>query len=74
MNRTATCLLLLAAACGRKEAEPRPAAPATPAAVRLLAAERIRFTPRVEATGVLKAREASLLAFPIAGTLRSIPV
>jgi RND family efflux transporter MFP subunit len=74
MNRTATCLLLLAAACGRKEAEPRPAAAATPSAVRLVAAERIRFTPRVEATGVLKAREASHLAFPIAGTLRSIPV
>jgi RND family efflux transporter MFP subunit len=73
MNRTATCLLLLAAACGRKEAEPRPA-PSAPAAVRLVAPGKARFTPRVEATGVLKAREASLLAFPIAGTLRTVPV
>jgi RND family efflux transporter MFP subunit len=73
MNRIAICLLLLAAACGRKEAEPKPAA-APPAAVRLVAPERTRFTPRVEATGVLKAREASHLAFPIAGTLRTVPV
>jgi RND family efflux transporter MFP subunit len=73
MNRTATCLLLLAAACGRKEAAPRQAA-AAPAAVRLVVPEAVRFTPRVEATGVLKAREASLLAFPIAGTLRTVPV
>jgi RND family efflux transporter MFP subunit len=81
MNRplAAATLAALLLACGRKEP---PAAPATaPLAataaappVRLLVPEKVRFTPRVEATGVLKAREASQLAFPIAGTLRSVPV
>ncbi len=77
MNRltNAAALALLALACGRREAPapPRPADPA-PAAVRFLVPEKVRFTARVEATGVLKAREASQLAFPIAGTLRSVPV
>jgi RND family efflux transporter MFP subunit len=36
--------------------------------------EKVRFAPRVEATGLLRAREASNLAFSIAGTLQSIPV
>src|SRR5512136_1020207 len=73
---------LLVVACGRKDPQAPPAAApagetsAAPAGVpvRLLAPEKVRFTPRVEATGVLKARESSQLAFPIAGTLRSVPV
>ena len=73
---------LLVAACGRKDPQAPPAgAPASAAAtapsavtVRLLVPEKVRFTPRVEASGVLKAREASQLAFPLAGTLRSVPV
>ena len=71
----AVAIAFLAAACGRKEA-PAPARPAgaAPMAVRFLVPEKVRFAPRVEATGVLKAREASQLAFPIAGTLRSVPV
>jgi len=78
MNRAtafAAVLALLALACGRKES-PAPARPADPAptAVRLLVPEKVRFAPQVGATGVLKAREASQLAFPIAGTLRSVPV
>ena len=77
MNRaTATAALaLLALACGRKgpAAPPRPAETST-TTVRFLVPEKVRFAPRVEATGVLKAREASQLAFPIAGTLRSVPV
>jgi RND family efflux transporter MFP subunit len=77
MNRaTATAALaLLAFACGRKEpaAPTRPAEP-SPTTVRFLVPEKVRFAPRVDATGVLKAREASQLAFPIAGTLRSVLV
>jgi RND family efflux transporter MFP subunit len=81
MNHTlAVALLALSVlACGRKDprAPPTPAATAAAATaptVRLLVPEKVRFTPRIEATGVLKAREASQLAFPIAGTLRSVPV
>jgi len=79
MNRAtasvAVLALLTAMACGRKEG-PAPARPPDPAptAVRLVVPEKVRFAPRVGATGVLKAREASQLAFPIAGTLRSVPV
>jgi RND family efflux transporter MFP subunit len=81
MNHTlAVALLALSVlACGRKDprAAATSAAPATAATaptVRLVVPEKVRFTPRIEATGVLKAREASQLAFPIAGTLRSVPV
>jgi hypothetical protein len=52
---------LLVVACGRKDPQAPPAgasasaAASAPAAetVRLLVPERVRFTPRVEATGVL---------------------
>jgi RND family efflux transporter MFP subunit len=87
MSRLPTLLAatLLLAACGRKDvaappsvAPPSPAAgPAQPAAavgVRLVVPEKVRFTPHVEATGVLRAREASNLAFSISGTLRTVPV
>ena len=76
IRSVALAALALLLACGRKEA-PAPAAPARPApavSVRLIDPEKVRFAPRVEATGVLKARESSQLAFPIAGTLRSVPV
>jgi RND family efflux transporter MFP subunit len=82
MNRTWTVFALAALlSCGRKETPPPPSsetAPARPAgpasAARLALPERIRFAPRVEATGLLRAREASNLAFSIAGTLQSVPV
>jgi RND family efflux transporter MFP subunit len=82
MNRTTTALAaaFLLVSCGRKEApgasdarSPASPAPTSPSTVRLVDPEKVRFSPRVEATGVLRAREASSLAFPIAGTLRSVP-
>ena len=45
---------------------------ATPA--RLSAPERLRFAPRIVATGSLKAHQAAPLAFRVAGTLRKIDV
>jgi RND family efflux transporter MFP subunit len=86
MNRAtlaaALAIVHLLASCGRKEAPPAPApkesAPARPpesaSAARLVVPEKVRFAPQVEATGVLRAREASSLAFAIAGTLQSVPV
>jgi RND family efflux transporter MFP subunit len=77
-RRIVLALALLLAACGRKDPPAAPAAQApvaaSPSAVRLVAPEKVRFAPRVEATGLLRAREASNLAFAIAGTLRSVPV
>ena len=82
MNRTWSVFAVAAIlSCGRKEAPPPPSPEAASprpaahsAAARLALPEKIRFAPRVEATGVLRAREASNLAFSIAGTLQSVPV
>jgi RND family efflux transporter MFP subunit len=80
MNRAVLVagLALLLAACGRKDPaagrQPTGPGPAPASAVRLVAPEKVRLAPRVEATGLLRAREASVLAFPIAGTLRTVPV
>lgn len=79
-----TLLVLLLAACGRGAAAgSAPAADATPAAgpaapgalpARLVAPERLRFAPRITATGTLKARQASPLAMSVPGTLRRVAV
>ena len=86
MNRAtlaaALAIVQLLASCGHKEAPPAPApketAPVRPpesaSAARLVLPGKVRFAPQVEATGVLRAREASNLAFSIAGTLQSVPV
>ncbi len=71
---------LLLAGCRRADgatslgaAAQRPAeAAATPA--RLSAPEKVRFAPRIVATGSLKAQQAAPLAFRVAGTLRRIDV
>ncbi|ABC80958.1 efflux RND transporter periplasmic adaptor subunit [Anaeromyxobacter dehalogenans] len=87
--RPALLLALAAAACGRRGADrpPPPPAPATApapapapaagpaaAAAHLAAPERVRFAPRVTATGTLKARQASVLAVSVAGTLERVAV
>ncbi|WP_059439259.1 efflux RND transporter periplasmic adaptor subunit, partial [Anaeromyxobacter sp. PSR-1] len=53
---------------------PAPAAGPAAAAAHLAAPERIRFAPRVTATGTLKARQASALAVSVAGTLERVAV
>lgn len=70
---------LLASGCRRAEANPGGAPPqrpleraATPA--RLSAPEKVRYAPRIVATGTLKAQQAAPLAFRVAGTLRRIDV
>ncbi|ACG73912.1 efflux transporter, RND family, MFP subunit [Anaeromyxobacter sp. K] len=83
--RPALLLAIAATACGRRGADrpPPPPAPATApapaagpaaAAAHLAAPERIRFVPRVTATGTLKARQASALALSVAGTLERVAV
>lgn len=54
-------------------APPAAAAPA-PDAVRLVAPERVRYAPRLVATGTLKARNASPLAMSVPGTLAKVAV
>ncbi len=51
-----------------------PSAPAAPTAARLVAPERVRYAPRVLATGTLKARQASSLAMSVPGTLERVAV
>lgn len=51
----------------------KPADPA-PSAARLAAPEKVRFAPRVVATGTLKARQSSPLAMSVPGTLQRIAV
>lgn len=83
--RTASVLLLLAAACARgggDRAVPAPtpaagaAAPSTPAPApaRFVAPEPVRFAPRITANGVLRARQAAPLAMAVPGTLARIAV
>ncbi len=84
LHLAALALLLLAAAGHRGASAtppagapaPSPAAKASgpaPAPARLAVPERVRFAPRVTATGTLKARQASPLAFAVAGTLLRVP-
>lgn len=83
--RPALLLALAAAACGRRDAErpppppatataPAPAAGPAAAAAHLAVPERVRFAPRVTATGTLKARQASPLSVSVAGTLERVAV
>lgn len=89
-RRAASTLLLLAAACGRGDADraaPAPAgpptvpastaaaaAPSAPAPARLLAPEAVRFAQRLTANGNLKARQSAPLAMAVPGTLARIAV
>ncbi|WP_242396180.1 efflux RND transporter periplasmic adaptor subunit [Anaeromyxobacter oryzisoli] len=76
--------LLLLVGCGRGAGAPAaasasvpnppPPAGAAPTPARLAVPERVRFSPRVVATGTLKARQASPLAFPVPGTLARVAV
>jgi RND family efflux transporter MFP subunit len=52
----------------------RPGEPPAPDAARLAAPERIRYAPRLVATGTLKARNASPLALSVPGTLARVAV
>lgn len=83
MNRPALALALGAAlaSCGEPGplASPVPAPPPAPErpapdAVHLVAPEPVRRTPRLVATGTLKARESAALALSVPGTLRRIAV
>ncbi|BDG06083.1 efflux RND transporter periplasmic adaptor subunit [Anaeromyxobacter oryzae] len=79
-------LALLLAACQRGGSATPPAASApapgaaaktsgpAPAPARLALPERVRFAPKVTATGTLRARQASPLAFSVAGTLLRVAV
>jgi len=89
-RRTASTLLLLAAACARGDADraapapaARPAVPAStaaaasvpaPAPARLVAPEAVRFALRITANGSLKARQSAPLAMAVPGTLARIAV
>jgi len=81
----AVLAVAVAAGCDRaRPSSPATAAPApagspgraAPAAepARLVAPERIRYAPRVSATGTLKARNASPLAMSVPGTLARVAV
>jgi RND family efflux transporter MFP subunit len=82
-------LAVLAAACTRGErAPPTPSTAAAATAIpraasagapssdqsRLVAPEKIRFAPRVVATGTLRARQSSALAMSVPGTLQRVAV
>jgi len=88
MNRLSAAALAaslaLLPACSRSSRPPAPA-PASPAAAaapapealapsRLVAPERVRFAPRVSATGTLKARQSAPLALSVPGTLLRVAV
>jgi RND family efflux transporter MFP subunit len=75
----------LASACGsrgtdrsERRATEGAAAPARPAGlaagVRLVRPDRVRYAPRVVATGILKARQSSPLAVSVPGTLARVTV
>lgn len=82
----ATVLAAALGACGRSSKPAQPAAPAAApgappaaaaparAASRLVAPERVRFAPRVTATGTLKARQSAALATSVPGTLARVAV
>lgn len=86
LPHVALAALLALAACQRSGKAPPPApsaastgpaaksSGAAPAPARLTAPERVRFAPRVTATGTLKARQASPLAFSVPGTLVRVAV
>jgi RND family efflux transporter MFP subunit len=70
---------MLASGCRRAEAI-SPSAPTrgplerAATSARLSVPEKVRFAPRIVATGTLKAQQAAPLAFRVAGTLRKIDV